>query len=61
MSTFLERLEVEKKELNENLIKLDNYIEENEHFKTLSNANQLLLLDQRNAMNIYLNILSVRI
>lgn len=42
---FLERLKKEKEQVNENLIKLDSYIETNAHFKTLSQANQLLLIN----------------
>lgn len=61
MSTFLERLIEEEKQVNNNLIKLDNYISTSDHFKSLSIANQLLLQDQRHAMNTYVNILTMRI
>ena len=61
MSTFLERLVKEKEQVNGNLIKLDDYISTSDHFKSLSIANQLLLQDQRHAMNTYVNILTIRI
>lgn len=61
MSTFLERLEVERTELNINYVKLDSYIESSEHFKTLSIQNRMLLKNQRVTMRNYLDVLDARI
>lgn len=61
MSTFLERLQVERDELVEKVEKLTNYINENEHFLSLSSANQNLLIKQHKHMLNYLQILDIRI
>lgn len=61
MSTFLERLQEEEKGLIDNLTKLNTYIETSDHFKTLTLANQILLIDQRVAMETYAGILAIRI
>jgi len=58
--TFLTRLENEKNELLERTTKLLLFIG-SDKFDDLSDANQLLLKQQINYMNEYLNILIIRI
>lgn len=57
---FIERMEVELKELEEKLEKLDKFME-SEKFQTLSDLNQTLLFDQAESMADYAKILKRRI
>ncbi|AFF28211.1 gp213 [Sphingomonas phage PAU] len=61
MSTFLERLITEQKELSEKISKLHDYISNNSHFETLTERNQELLEDQYETMSNYNSILLERI
>lgn len=61
MSTFLERLKVEKEELLDKVTKLATFLAKEEISPTVSEANLLLLGQQLEAMNTYLNILIIRI
>lgn len=60
MSTFLERLKEEEKELSGKAIKLAQFME-TDSFEELSEGNQYLLDKQLDAMTEYLNILGTRI
>lgn len=61
MKTFLERLEEEEKELSEKVIKLEDFIEKNPVFLTVSEMQRVLLITQLNAMKFYLYALDERI
>lgn len=61
MSNFLERLVVEKEELSTKLNSLKGFVECRHDFKELSESNQILLKEQLDSMQKYLNILVVRI
>lgn len=61
MSTFLERMIQEKADLAEKVSKLDDFIENNPKFYELSNINRILLVNQYNAMELYLYTLDSRI
>lgn len=61
MSTFLERLEEEKDQLFEKVIKLNEFIEDNPLFNTVSDIQKILLTTQLNVMQIYLYTLQERI
>lgn len=60
MSTFKERLEVEKKELDEKLGKLKSFME-TDNFKTIDKVQQSLLRVQAHAMLTYSQILFERL
>lgn len=60
MSTFLERLKEEERELAGKAIKLAEFME-TDAFEELSEGNQYLLDKQLDAMTEYLNILGTRI
>lgn len=60
MSTFLERLQQEQKELNEKLEKLGDFIV-SENFEKLSKANKMLLRKQCSVMNEYNEVLILRL
>jgi hypothetical protein len=60
MSTFLERLRQEEKELASKAIKLQEFME-TDVFEELSEGNQYLLDKQLEAMTEYINILGTRI
>ncbi len=60
MSTFLERLRQEEKELASKAIKLQEFME-TDAFEELSEGNQYLLDKQLEAMTEYINILGTRI
>jgi hypothetical protein len=60
-STFLDRLKTEKEELLDKVTKLATFLAKEELTPTLSEANYLLLGQQLEAMNTYLNILIIRI
>lgn len=57
---FLDKLEIELKELSSKIDNLESFIDSKE-FKKLNNKNQLLLFKQRNHMNQYKRILEERI
>lgn len=59
--TFLDRLKLERSELNEKTEKLTDFVTKIESFSKLSAANQNLLIEQLNVMNRYLGILDIRI
>jgi hypothetical protein len=61
MNTFLERMHEEKDQLKEKLIKLDDFIENNEKFNELSDIQRILLINQFNAMEMYHYALDSRI
>lgn len=61
MSTFLDRLKEEQRELDEKLIKLNDYIENNSHFESLTDKNKILLKEQRVYMKKYNVVLKDRI
>jgi hypothetical protein len=58
-NTFLDRLKVEKNELLDKVTKLAMFLN-SDKVKDLSDANELLLKQQLEAMNTYLNILIIR-
>jgi hypothetical protein len=58
-NTFLDRLKVEKDELLDKVTKLAMFLN-SDKVKDLSDANELLLKQQLEAMNTYLNILIIR-
>jgi hypothetical protein len=60
-TTFLDRLKTEKEELLDKVTKLATFLAKEGHTQTLSEANYLLLGQQLEAMNSYLNILIIRI
>lgn len=59
-NTFLDRLKVEKEELLYKVTKLAMFLN-SDKVNDLSDANELLLKQQLEAMNTYLNILIIRI
>lgn len=59
--TFLDRMKKEKEELDEKLLKLNDFIENNPKFNELSNINRILLVNQFNAMELYKYALDSRI
>lgn len=61
MSTFLERLNDEQVELKEKVEKLEDFIENNPVFETVSEMQRVLLVTQLNAMKLYLYTLDERI
>ena len=62
MEGFKERLVKEAEDLSEKYIKLKSFIEENgKVYQSLSNADQGLLIIQKNAMLTYLSVLNTRI
>ncbi|MBB1150264.1 hypothetical protein H4K35_09000 [Myroides sp. NP-2] len=61
MSDFKTRLKEEHEQLNDRVVKLQNYIESNDHFKTLDNENQSLLIIQLSSMKTYKETLDRRI
>ena len=60
-TTFLDRLKTEKEELLGKVTKLATFLAKEGLTPTLSEANYLLLGQQLEAMNTYLNILIIRI
>ena len=58
-NTFLDRLKIEKDDLLDKVTKLAIFL--NSNLNDLSEANELLLKQQLEAMNDYLNILIIRI
>lgn len=61
MSTFIERLEEEERELSEKVEKLDDFIENNPAYEFVGDVQWVLLDAQRDAMTSYLHILQNRI
>jgi hypothetical protein len=59
-NTFLDRLKVEKDELLDKVTKLAMFLN-SDKINNLSDANELLLKQQLEVMNTYLNILIIRI
>lgn len=57
MSNWRERVEVERKELNEKVQKLSDFINDREKFEALPKRQQALLQRQESAMKTYLGIL----
>lgn len=60
MSTFLDRLKEEEKELASKAIKLQEFMN-TDAFQELSDGNQYLLTKQLEVMTEYINILGTRI
>lgn len=61
MSTFLERLKDEHVELEIKVKLLEDFIDNNPNFKTVSEMQRVLLVTQLNAMKLYLYTLDERI
>ena len=61
MSTFLDRLQEEKEQLLDKVTKLEDFIEKNPVFLTVSEMQRVLLVTQLNAMKLYLYTLDERI
>ena len=61
MSTFLERLEVEKQELEIKTHALETFIDSNPVFETVSKFQRALLITQCSSMQMYLFTLKERI
>lgn len=61
MSNFLDRLKIERDELKEKVDKLNEFIDGNSQFDTLSEMQRVLLVTQFNVMKIYLYTLDERI
>jgi len=61
METFLDRLRVEHDELNQKIEKLNDFIEVNPKFKEVGEIQEILLINQLNAMQMYSYALSRRI
>jgi len=61
MSTFLERIKVERDELKDKVDKLGNFIDKNPAFIEVSEMQRVLLVTQFNVMRIYLYTLEERI
>ena len=61
MSTFLERLKDEQVELKVKVELLEDFIENNPTFGTVSEMQRVLLVTQLNAMKMYLYTLEERI
>lgn len=59
--TFVDRLEIELKELNEKACKLDKFISGNDGFQKLGRNEQQLLYNQLFLMNNYARILQTRL
>lgn len=57
---FLDRLNIELKDLNEKLVKLEDFIK-SEEFKNLNDKNQFLLYEQKIHMKNYKETLEKRI
>ena len=54
MSTFLERLQEEEKELSIKVEKLNDFIDNNPAFETVGEMQRVLLVTQLNCMKLYL-------
>ena len=60
MEDWKVRLLAEQKELKEKMVKLVAFINSEEYYQ-LSENNRLLLKDQKIAMELYLNVLNIRV
>lgn len=60
MSDFLSRLKTEKEDLLEKTAKLSSFLTA-DAFEKLSSANKILLFEQVELMQRYLNVLTIRI
>lgn len=61
MSTFLERLQEEEKELSQKVAKLEDFVDNNPAYENVGDVQFVLLPAQLNAMIAYLHILQYRI
>ena len=61
MDTFLDRLEEEQEILLDKVVKLEDFIDNNSVFLTVSEMQRVLLVTQLNAMKLYLYTLQERI
>ena len=61
MRTFIERLQKEQEQLLDKVTKLEDFIEKNPVFLTVSEVQRVLLVTQLNAMKLYLYTLDERI
>jgi len=61
MSTFLERLEEEERDLSEKVAKLEAFVDNNPAYENVGDVQFVLLPAQLNAMIAYLHILQYRI
>jgi hypothetical protein len=60
--TFLDRLKAEKEELSDKFQRLVQFThQDNAKFRELTGEHQKLLVDQANAMGLYLTILTARL
>jgi len=59
--TWIQRLEIERAELQDNFDKLMDFIESSERYKQLGQKEQMLVSDQLEAMQTYGDILGIRI
>ena len=60
MTTFIERLETEKSELDDKISKLNNFLN-SDNFKTISEYQQLKLTEQVTYMTLYSRVLNERL
>ena len=60
MTTFIERLETEKSELDDKISKLNNFLN-SDNFKTISEYQQLKLTEQVTYMMLYSRVLNERL
>ena len=60
MTTFIERLETEKSELDDKISKLNNFLN-SDNFKTVSEYQQLKLTEQVTYMMLYSRVLNERL
>lgn len=60
MTTFIERLETEKSELDDKISKLNNFLN-SDNFKTVSEYQQLKLTEQVTYMTLYSRVLNERL
>lgn len=61
MQDIINKLQEESKDLAEKTSKLNDFIENNPKFNELSDINRILLVNQFNAMELYLYALDSRI
>jgi len=57
----MKKLQKEKKELDEKITRLNDFIVNNENYQTLTRMQQLLLVMQSKAMETYSDVLQARI
>jgi hypothetical protein len=61
MTTFIDRLIIECSELKDKMNKLEDFIDNNPKFGEVSDIQQILLVNQFNAMQLYFFALEYRI